>query len=92
METGADIIGISTDSVESHGEFAEKYNFPFRLLADVNREVVGKYGVKSWMPGKSARAVTVIDKDGLVKSHEVQSLSVFKPSDDEVIIAINKAK
>ena len=35
---------------------------------------------------------TVIDKDGLVKSHEVQSLSIFKPSDDEVIIAINKAK
>lgn len=90
-ETGAEIIGISTDSVESHKEFAEKYNFPFTLLADEKGEVVEKYDVKSWIPGKSARAVTVIDKEGIVRSHQVQSLSVFKPSDEEVLKAIREA-
>lgn len=87
-ETGAKIIGISTDSVESHKDFAKKHNFPFTLLADENGEVVGKYDVKSWIPNKSARAVTVIDKDGIVRKHKVQSLSVFKPSDEEVLAAI----
>ncbi|MDQ3636345.1 MAG: peroxiredoxin [Acidobacteriota bacterium] len=86
--TGAEIIGISTDSVESHKDFAKKHNFPFTLLADENGEVVGKYDVKSWIPNKSARAVTVIDKDGIVRKHKVQSLSVFKPSDEEVLAAI----
>ncbi len=90
--TGAEIIGISTDSVESHKSFAEKHNFPFTLLADENGEVVGKYDVKSWFQNKSARAVTVIDKDGVVKSHQVQGLSIFKPSDEEVLAAIADAK
>ena len=90
-ETGAKIIGISTDSVQSHKNFAEKHNFPFTLLADEDGEVVGKYDVKSWLPGKSARAVTVIDKEGIVQSHQVQSLSMFRPSDEEVLRAIREA-
>lgn len=91
-ETGAQIIGISTDSVESHKGFAEKHNFPFTLLADEKGEVVEKYDAKSWVPGKSARAVTVIDKEGIVRSHNVQSLGIFKPSDEEVLTAIREAK
>ncbi len=90
-KTGATVIGISTDSAESHKSFAEKYDFPFTLLSDENGEVIKKYNVKSWIPGKSARAVTVIDKDGIVKSHQVQSLSLFKPSDEEVLAAIAEA-
>lgn len=90
--TGAEIIGISTDSVESHKSFAEKHNFPFTLLSDENGEVVKQYGVKSWLPGKSARAVTVIAKDGIVKSQQVQSLIMFRPSDEEVLAAIAEAK
>ncbi len=90
-KTGAEIIGISTDSVESHKDFAEKHNFPFTLLADENGEVIKKYDAKSWIPNKSARAVTVIDKDGIVRKHKVQSLSIFKPSDEEVLAAIAEA-
>jgi len=39
------VLGISTDSVESHKKFAEKYNLPFTLLSDENKKVVKKYGV-----------------------------------------------
>lgn len=39
------VLGISTDSVESHKKFSEKYNLPFTLLADYKKEVVKKYGV-----------------------------------------------
>lgn len=39
------ILGVSTDSVASHRQFANKYELPFTLLSDVNKEVVGRYGV-----------------------------------------------
>ena len=42
---GAVVLGVSTDSVASHKKFAAKFELPFTLLADVNKEVVGAYGV-----------------------------------------------
>ena len=42
---GAIVLGISTDSVASHKKFASAYELPFTLLADEQKEVVGKYGV-----------------------------------------------
>jgi len=89
--TGAEVVGISTDSVKSHKTFADKYNLTLRLLSDENGEVVEKYQVKSWLPGRSARAVVVIDKAGRIAFHKVQSLSLFRPKDDEVLAAIEKA-
>ena len=41
----AKVIGISTDSVESHGKFVKKYQLPFPLLADEDKKVVEQYGV-----------------------------------------------
>jgi peroxiredoxin Q/BCP len=39
------VLGVSTDSVESHGKFAQKYTLPFPLLADTDRRIVTAYGV-----------------------------------------------
>ena len=39
------VFGVSTDSVKSHGKFAEKYDLPFILLSDEKKELVEKYGV-----------------------------------------------
>jgi peroxiredoxin Q/BCP len=39
------VLGVSTDSVKSHKKFADGFNLPFTLLADENKEVVGRYGV-----------------------------------------------
>jgi len=41
----AKVLGISADTVAKHKKFADKYELPFTLLADENREVVEKYGV-----------------------------------------------
>lgn len=52
---GIEVVGISTDSVESHRKFAEKHKLPFTILSDSSKEAVQKYGVwgmKSFM-GKS---------------------------------------
>lgn len=89
--TGAEVVGISMDSVESHRGFAEKKQLPLTLLSDDKGEVTAKYDVKSWLPGRSARAVVVIDKEGKIAYKKVQALSLFKPSDDEVLAAIRSA-
>lgn len=38
------ILGINTDSVQSHGKFAKKHQFPFPLLSDADGEVSRQYG------------------------------------------------
>jgi peroxiredoxin Q/BCP len=40
------VLGVSTDSSESHTQFAEKYHLPFTLLADTEKKVTEAYGVE----------------------------------------------
>lgn len=89
--TGAEVVGISTDTVESHAGFAEKNQLPLRLLSDPDGKVSASYDMKSWLPGRSARGVVVIDKSGKIAYHKVQAISLFKPSDADVLSAIAKA-
>ncbi|MBP8951537.1 MAG: thioredoxin-dependent thiol peroxidase [Armatimonadetes bacterium] len=71
-EAGAVILGVSTDSLESHDKFAAKYELRFPLLADKDAEVATKYGVwqEKNMYGKKSmgivRTTFVIDKDGKI--------------------------
>ena len=46
----ANVLGVSTDSIESHKKFAKVHKLPFTLLADIDRKVVKLYGV--WKPKK----------------------------------------
>ena len=90
--TGAKVVGISTDSAASHKDFAKKHELPLTLLSDESGEVVEKYAVKSWLPNRSARAVVVVDKAGKIRHHQIQTLSLFRPKDDEVLAAIRQAE
>lgn len=83
--TGAEVVGISMDSVESHDKFAAQHELPLRLLSDSDGSVSRLYESVSWLPGRSARSVVVIDKEGVIRYHKVQSLSIFRPKDDEVL-------
>jgi len=89
--TGAEVAGISTDTVESHKGFAEKNELPLRLLSDPDGKVSAAYGMKSWLPGRAARGIVVIDKDGKIAYQKVQALSLFRPSDEDVLAAIKLA-
>jgi thioredoxin-dependent peroxiredoxin len=62
--TGLDcaVIGVSTDSVESHRGFAEKHGLPFPLLADTKGELANAFGVLD--RGMAQRATFVLDRDG----------------------------
>lgn len=91
-ETGAEIVGISTDSVESHRRFKEKRDLPLRLLSDPEGRVARLYGASSWLPGRAARAVVVVDAEGMVSYRKIQTLSLFRPKDDEVVAAVRAAR
>lgn len=90
--TGAEVVGISTNTVESHKSFAENHNLPLRLLADLDRKVADMYGAQSLIPGKVARSVFVIDRDGVIRYRDVRPLGLFRPSDDNTIKAIRAAQ
>ena len=90
--TGAEVVGISTDSVESHQKFAEHHELPLRLLSDTSAEVANLYGARSLIPGKVARSVFVIDAKGVLRYRDVRPLGLFRPKDDEVIGAIRDAQ
>ena len=91
VATGAEVVGISKDSVESHRKFAEHHDLPLRLLADVGGEVANLYGAQSLIPGKVARSVFVIDAQGIVRYRDVRPLGLFRPKDDDLIHAIREA-
>jgi peroxiredoxin Q/BCP len=73
-EHGAEILGVSTDSVKSHKKFQAKYHLTFPLLADPDHAVADRYGV--WQQRKFmgrqymgiARTTFVIDTDGTLKA------------------------
>jgi peroxiredoxin Q/BCP len=92
VATGAEVVGISTDSVESHQKFAEHHELPLRLLSDTSAKVASLYGARSLIPGKVARSVFVIDAKGILRYRDVRPLGLFRPKDDEVIKAIGEAK
>lgn len=90
--TGAEVVGVSMDSTESHKKFADKYDLPFTLLSDAGGEVTEKYDLKSWLPGRSARGIVVIDKEGKIAYHKVEAISLFRPKDDDVLAATKRAQ
>ena len=65
--TGAEIIGISDDSPESHGKFAAKYQLPFTLLSDQGGQVRKLYGVPAVLGLLPGRVTYVIDRQGTVR-------------------------
>lgn len=66
------VLGVSVDSVKSHQRFKEKYQLPFQLISDENKELVQAYGV--WKEKKqydrtymgTERTTFIIDEEGRI--------------------------
>lgn len=65
---GAEVLGVSGQSIESHKSFATHYGLPFVLLSDSDNKVRELYGVHSTMGILPGRVTYVIDKQGVVRS------------------------
>lgn len=64
---GAEVVGVSTDSVETLSKFKAEFKLPFVLLSDEKGTVVEQYPGKIPILGVANRATYVIGQDGLVK-------------------------
>ncbi len=73
LKDGFEVIGVSTDSEQSHQKFISKFELPFNLLADEDQKIVNDYGVwvEKNMYGKkymgTARTTFIIDEEGLIQ-------------------------
>jgi peroxiredoxin Q/BCP len=73
MEKGFEIIGVSADSQRSHLNFKSKYDLPFRLISDVDQQVLKDYGAwgEKKMYGKSymgiLRKTFIINEEGFIE-------------------------
>lgn len=65
-EAGAEVLGISSDSVESHRQFAATHQLPFMLLSDAEGLIRKRYGVPTSF-GLPGRVTYVIDRQGIVR-------------------------
>jgi peroxiredoxin Q/BCP len=88
---GAEVIGISSDSSESHKKFAEHRQLPFILLADEGAKVRKEWGVPNAMGVIPGRVTYVIDKDGVVRL-VFSSLHDAQKHVEEAVAEVNKLK
>jgi peroxiredoxin Q/BCP len=86
-DLGAEVIGISADSVQSHFEFKSKFNLPFILLSDNDKKLRKLFGVENDFLIIPGRQTFVADKNGTLvlvfnsmsgKIHIDKALSILK--------------
>lgn len=88
LEYGAEVLGVSSDSLESHAKFSANHNLPFHLLSDSDGQVRRLYGISSTLGLIPGRVTFIIDKEGTVRhifasqhdaeKHIDESLKVLK--------------
>lgn len=64
---GAEVLGVSSDSVDSHKSFAEHHGLSFPLLSDPGGKVRKAYGVPSTLGFLPGRVTYIIDEEGIVR-------------------------
>jgi peroxiredoxin Q/BCP len=65
---GAEILGVSFDTVEANRAFAEKFQFPYKLLCDTERRIGLAYGACDDAKAPAARRISyLIDPEGTVR-------------------------
>lgn len=90
QDLGAEVIGISGDSVSSHQNFQQKYKLPFILLSDTDRKLRKLFGVPTalfgLLPGRvtyvfdaSGKAIYIFDNLS-AKNHITKALMAIKKS------------
>lgn len=89
VEAGADVVGISPDSPDSHAHFSAKHALRVKLLSDPGGKVAALYGVSKTLGLFPGRATFLIDRHGVVRHRFVSQLQ-FRRHTSEALDAIRK--
>jgi thioredoxin-dependent peroxiredoxin len=85
------ILGINTDSIDSHKQFGEKNSLPFTLLSDHDKRVSESYDAIAFL-GISQRAYVLIDEKGIVRLSFNDFLPLFYQSTRDLLAKIDAMK
>ena len=83
---GVEVVGISSDSAESHRRFRDKYDLPFTLLTDPDLAVAERYDSKGILGMK--RSVFLVDEEGVIRYLHVESVALFRRRREELLDVI----
>jgi thioredoxin-dependent peroxiredoxin len=86
VKAGAEVIGVSGDSVDKHKSFAEHHRLPFTLLADEGNKLRKAYGVPATLWILPGRVTYVIDKQGVVRHVFDSQLQATKHIDEALAV------
>ena len=67
IDAGAQIVGVSSDSVASHERFSANYSLPFTLLSDPNQALRRAFGVPKSFGLIAGRVTYIADKEGIIR-------------------------
>ncbi|RLD75672.1 MAG: peroxiredoxin [Bacteroidetes bacterium] len=88
-DNGAEVVGISSDSKESHIEFIKNHNLPFQLLSDKNGKIRKKFAVPKTFGLIAGRVTYIINSNGRI-IHIFNSQFNPQKHIDEAITVIKK--
>ena len=82
VAAGAEVVGVSSDTIESHQRFSDKHRLPFALLSDPAGKVREAFGVEKTLGLIPGRATFVIDGDGIVRHVFASQLAATRHVDE----------
>ena len=91
QDAGAEVIGVSADSPESHRQFAGRHQLPFRLVSDSDGALRALYGVPKTLGLFPGRVTYLIDRQGIVR-HIVSSPFQAAKHVDEMLRALKEMR
>lgn len=84
LKLGALVVGISSDSPETHMKFSEKNQLPFALLSDSLGKVRKMFGVPNTLLVLPGRTTFIIDKNGMIRHVFSSQLNIQKHIDEAI--------
>lgn len=95
-KAGYEIVGVSVDDEKSHNKFIEKYELPFRLIADTDKKLVELFGIwaEKTLAGRkymgTLRTTFLIDEDGVIEQVFTSKEIKAKEHAEQVLDWLNK--
>jgi peroxiredoxin Q/BCP len=87
----ADVVGISSQSIDSHERFVDEHDLTVPLLADPDRRAIDAYGVAG-PRGLTRRSVFIIDPEGIVRHRHVALLGLRYQDVEQLERALEDAR
>ncbi len=88
-DAGAEVIGVSSDSVDKHATFADRHKLPFTLLSDQGGHARRSYGIPAVLGVIPGRVTYVIDREGTVR-HVFNSMTHISQHINEALDVVRR--